>query len=234
MAILVVGGLVGLGVWLAIAFGTSSIAKAKGRDPVLWWWAGALLGLIGLIWAAALTPVGPLAHGGVTAASGGLSRCPFCAEVIQPRAIVCRWCGRDLLIRVAPVASSAQGEAPADEMAVISSDNAGLDTAVGQPGLRLAGTPPEDAARMIHSLIRLHPQEPIRLDLTDWKDQGPVIQSLLDQTASLGAPGATREMVLLNAPLHALFASIALAGRRGWDWKRLSETSLVVMVRTPA
>jgi hypothetical protein len=54
-----VTGLVFLGLWLALAFGTSRIAKRKGRNPVLWWLAGVFLGPYGLVWAAAFISPAP-------------------------------------------------------------------------------------------------------------------------------------------------------------------------------
>lgn len=161
MAVLVVALVFGVAVWLVLAFATASVARSKGRKYGTWWVVGALLGLIGLIWAAALptipaasssrslawrpthqVPPGGMAilvkpHPGaeqrgrlgegvgvllsetkgtwarVTRSNGQANwvdarllvplsaspprvRCPFCNQLIQPQATVCRWCGRDL------------------------------------------------------------------------------------------------------------------------------------------
>jgi len=70
------------------------IASNKGRDFAPWWIYGSLLFLIALPHALLLT-----ATPKSTEAAGlaiGLRKCPYCAELIKPEAIVCRFCGRDV------------------------------------------------------------------------------------------------------------------------------------------
>jgi len=89
--------LVGVGIWLAIGFGTASIAETKGRERGAWLAAGLLGGLIALVIVLLLPPlpedgaqrwaVSPPTregqHGATTAA--GQRKCPFCAEWIKWR-----------------------------------------------------------------------------------------------------------------------------------------------------
>lgn len=72
----------------------ASIAKSKGRSFGLWWFYGWMLFLVALVHALLLTPDQD-ATDAIQLAAGG-RRCPFCAEIVRPEAIVCRFCGRDL------------------------------------------------------------------------------------------------------------------------------------------
>jgi uncharacterized membrane protein YfcA len=83
-------------VWSAIgALVGYLIGKWKGRGT-LGLWLGLLLGVIGWIIVAVLPDSQRV--------TGPSRRCPFCAEVVQPAAVVCKHCGRDIpLTRAADV-----------------------------------------------------------------------------------------------------------------------------------
>jgi hypothetical protein len=68
------------------------IGKSKGRGTA-GLWLGLLLGPIGWLCAALMGDSERFAR-----------RCPFCAEAVQPAAVVCRYCGHDIPLTAPAVA----------------------------------------------------------------------------------------------------------------------------------
>jgi len=71
-----------LGIWFLCGIIASAIYSRKGRSGCVGLLGGFLLGPIGVILA--------------LVAGSGLPKCPYCAERIQPDAIVCPHCQREL------------------------------------------------------------------------------------------------------------------------------------------
>jgi hypothetical protein len=84
-------------VWLVLSFVAGSVAERKGLRKQTYVLLSLLLSpLVGLIIAFAASP--DQAKADQQRLAGGSERqCPFCAELVKSEAIVCRFCGRELL-----------------------------------------------------------------------------------------------------------------------------------------
>ena len=96
-------------VTLVVSISTAIIAKKKGRSGLIWFILGVFFNIIALI-IALLIPYAPKTfqsdnYGRRDARrmepepgeSEAVKKCPFCAETIKLDAVVCRYCGRELV-----------------------------------------------------------------------------------------------------------------------------------------
>lgn len=96
--------------WIVFAIVVGVAANARGRNPLGW---VLLACIISPLLAGILLALMPARNVGgpswMERREGKARTCPFCAEYIQPRAVVCKHCGRDLVSADQTLSTMKQG-----------------------------------------------------------------------------------------------------------------------------
>ena len=90
--------------WLFMGLICALIAASKGRSGFGWFILGCLFGPLAVLCAAVMSRDAPQAQ---PVLAQPMKTCPFCAEAVQPAAVLCKHCQQPLTPEALPQATAA-------------------------------------------------------------------------------------------------------------------------------